>query len=169
MLTRRNALDRQTPESASHRRKVLFIVIAAAAVLVVVLSIIVTGLVSNKSASPTEVKQSSPGAALPSGVPQAGAVPTKVPNDPALRQNVSVTDCSKTAKGWKAAGKATNPTDKPLDYTLTVFFTSDKATVLNTADTTVKVDPGKSANWTVQKDFPTTPKTLCVLRGVGTK
>jgi hypothetical protein len=108
------------------------------------------------------------GSGLPSGVAQAGNVPTKVPNDPALRTNVTITDCSKTDKGWHAAGKASNPTNKPISYTITVFFTTDQATVLSTADTTVTVDPGKNADWNIEKDFATTPKTLCALRGVGT-
>ena len=71
-----------------------------------------------------------------------------------------------TDNGWKAAGKVTNPTDKPITYAVTVFFSTDQGIVLNTA---VIVDTGKSADWAIQKDFATTLKTFCALRGVGTK
>ena len=162
---------RKTPSSSSvslTRRNLIITAVAVVAfTTIVILALSGAFTESTRSAAPRPV-HSAP-AALPSDVPQAGKVPTKVPNDPALRKNVTVSDCSQAGKGWKAAGKATNPSDKPLDYTLTVFFTSDKATVLNTADTSVKVEPGKTAEWTIQKDFPATAKTLCVLRGVGTK
>jgi len=140
---------------------------AVAVALVTVLVLAFTGAFAGPApeAAPSPVAS----AGLPSGVVQAGKVPTKVPNDPALRKNVIVSDCSQAGKGWKAAGKATNPTDKPISYAVTVFFTSEQATVLNTADTTVKVEPGKIADWSIQKDFATTAKALCVLRGVGTK
>jgi hypothetical protein len=159
--------DRQT--TIFTRRNILIAAVAAAA-LIAVLVTALTGLFAggapqavNSAASPAS------SAGLPSGVAQAGKVPTKVPNEPALRHNVTISDCSKTEHGWKAAGRANNPTDKTITYALTVFFTTEQATVLKAADTHVTVEPGKTADWTITKDFATTPKTLCVLRGVGTK
>ncbi|MDP9904635.1 hypothetical protein [Arthrobacter bambusae] len=107
--------------------------------------------------------------ALPAGVTQPTAVPTDVPNDANVRQNVKITDCSSADGGWAAKGTANNPGNKAVDYTITVFFTTDQATVLHTAQTKVAVEPGKSADWNITEKFPTTPKTLCVLRGVSTK
>ena len=94
-------------------------------------------------------------------------VPTDVPNTPALRANVAISDCERDGEGWKASGTALNPDDEAIDYTITVFFTTDKATVLGTGDTRVSVPPGESADWEIRADLTPAPGTLCVLRGVG--
>jgi len=104
---------------------------------------------------------------LPTGVQQATDVPTEVPNTPALRRNVTVSTCEKADDGWKAAGTAKNDTDDPVELTVTVFFTTDKGTVLGTGDTKVAVKPQSSADWTVTSKLTPTAKTVCVLRGVG--
>lgn len=116
-----------------------------------------------------EASSTQSAAGLPSGVAQAGKVPTKVPNEPAARKNVRITDCARTDTGWKAAGTAANPGKKKTTYKITVFFTTEKATVLQTADTKVTVEPGKSAEWKAEKKFTPADKTLCALRGVGTE
>jgi hypothetical protein len=73
------------------------------------------------------------------------------------------------AGGWRAAGHATNPGTTSLDYAVTVFFTTESATTLNYAETTVTVAPGKTVSWSVNKQF-TGPKSMrCVLRGVASK
>jgi hypothetical protein len=73
------------------------------------------------------------------------------------------------AGGWRAAGHATNPGTASIEYAVTVFFTTASATTLNYAETTVNVAPGKTASWSVNKEF-TGPKTMhCVLRGVSAK
>lgn len=94
-------------------------------------------------------------------------VPTDVPNEPALRGNVQISACQRDGDGWKASGTARNPAHEDTAYTITVFFTSDKATVLGTGDTTVKISAGKSAEWEVRSDLTPTPEMRCVLRGVG--
>ena len=97
----------------------------------------------------------------------ATAVPTDVANDIDLRKNVRLSSCKRIADGWGASGTATNPGTKPVDYTITVFFTTAKATVLSTGETHVRVDPGDKESWNVNRKFATHSKTLCVLRGVG--
>lgn len=104
---------------------------------------------------------------LPEGVQQATEVPTDVPNTPALRQNVSVASCENADGGWKAGGTAKNPSDQPVDLTISIFFTTDKGTVLGTGSTKVGVKPGDTAQWTVKAPLTPAPTTVCVLRGVG--
>ncbi|MDQ0031065.1 hypothetical protein [Arthrobacter bambusae] len=168
MLTRKTLFARKTPftSHAFFTRRNVLIAAAAGIALIAVLVSALAGLSSGPAPQAAPSPAGSPG--LPSGVTQAGAVPTSVPNDPAARQNVHITDCSQADGGWKATGTAANPGKTPVDYTITVFFTTDHATVLNTADTTVKVEPGKTADWTISKKFTPTPTTLCALRGVGT-
>lgn len=105
--------------------------------------------------------------ALPEGVKPASNIPTKVPNDTKLRKNVLLSTCEKTDKGWSAAGTASNPGKKTVEYEITVFFTTSQATVIETGKTKVEVKPGKDAKWSIKKDFKTAPTMLCVLRGVG--
>jgi hypothetical protein len=97
----------------------------------------------------------------------ATAVPTEVPNDTALRKNVQLSSCKRITGGWGASGTATNPGTTSVDYTITIFFTTSKATVVSTGATHITVDPGDTQTWTVQRKFIAQPKTLCVLRGVG--
>jgi len=97
----------------------------------------------------------------------ATAVPTDVANDIDLRKHVSLQACRRIAGGWAASGTATNPGTEPVDYTITIFFTTAKATVVGTGETHVKVDPGHEKTWTVDRKLATDSKTLCVLRGVG--
>lgn len=104
---------------------------------------------------------------LPTGVQQATSVPTNVPNAPSKRSAVTITDCVAADKGWQAKGKADNQGKQPETYTITIFFTTDKGTVIGTGDTKVTVDPGKTGSWTVNGALTPAPKTLCVLRGVG--
>lgn len=96
-------------------------------------------------------------------------IPASVANDPKVRKSVSLSECSPTAGGYHAGGRATNSGTSPVTYAVTVFFTTESATTLNYAATTVTVDPGKSSSWSVSKKF-TGPKAMrCVLRGVATK
>jgi hypothetical protein len=103
---------------------------------------------------------------LPADVVAATAVPTAVPNNPASRKNVAISACAATKGGWKATGSADNPSGTKLTYTITVFFTSDAATVLGTGQTKVTVQPHSDQQWTVAAKFRPAPQTLCVLRGV---
>lgn len=119
-------------------------------------------------------------ASVPSATPSATAsagsageirpdadVPTEVPNTPALRADVEITACERGGDGWKASGTARNSADEDTSYTITVFFTTDKATVLGTGDTTVKVPAGESAEWEIRADLTPASEMRCVLRGVG--
>lgn len=105
--------------------------------------------------------------ALPPGVTGATDVPTDVANKTALRKNVTMSTCKKTPHGWSAGGRVTNPRKKAATYTITIFFTTSSATVTSTGSTSVTVPPSGTRKWTVNRTFTATPKTLCVLRGVG--
>ena len=97
----------------------------------------------------------------------ATPVPTQVANDTKLRKNVTLSSCKSVAGGWGASGTAMNPGTKPVDYTITIFFTTTSATVVSTAATHITVSPGGKEVWTVNRKFKAPPKMLCVLRGVG--
>src|ERR1700760_378725 len=58
---------------------------------------------------------------IPAGVVQDAGSAT-VPNDPALRKNVTLTACTKTSTGYSAGGSATNSGTKKQTYVVTVFF-----------------------------------------------
>ncbi|GAA5199396.1 hypothetical protein GCM10023322_74950 [Rugosimonospora acidiphila] len=110
----------------------------------------------------------SPSAALPPGVVNATAVPTFVPNAATLRENVRLSSCGSTHGGWRAAGSASNPGAKDSrNYTITVFFTTSRGTVIGTGQTQVAVEPDADQQWTVTGAFHPAPDTRCVLRGVG--
>jgi hypothetical protein len=124
---------------------------------------------SSTSAKPskpsTDATAAAPG--LPPGVKGATSIPVSVSNSPALRRNVDMSTCKAVEGGWSAAGTATNPGSKQVDYTITVFFTTTSATVIDTVQTHVAVKPGGKQTWTASKKFTAPPETLCVLRGVG--
>ena len=105
-------------------------------------------------------------AGLPPGVSPDEHVPMSVPNDPALRAAVKVTDCARSDSGWTASGTAKNSGGDAVDYRVTVFFTSATATVLETADAVVSVAPNGSEEWKVEASFAAPDDTLCVLTGV---
>jgi hypothetical protein len=105
--------------------------------------------------------------ALPSGVTAATNVPTRVPNEPTLRKHVTLSSCKATPGGWGASGTASNPGPSNADYAITVFFTTDHATVIGTAATRVHVAAGGSEQWSVTTKLHAPASTLCVLRGVG--
>ncbi|SDO68437.1 hypothetical protein SAMN04515671_1693 [Nakamurella panacisegetis] len=120
---------------------------------------------SKASAGSTSGKSSAPG--LPKGVTAAASIPTSALNKANLRANVALTGCKSVTGGWGATGTATNPGKKAIAYTITVFFTTTAATVIDTSQTHFTVKPGEKKTWTATKQFTTPPKMLCVLRGVG--
>jgi hypothetical protein len=105
--------------------------------------------------------------ALPKGVLNATGVPSAVPNDFALRKTVALTGCGQVSGGWRASGAATNHTSTAVDYTVTVFFTTARDTVIGTGDTKVHVDADATARWNVTSRFAAASGTQCVVRGVG--
>ena len=132
---------------------------------------LLVGLVSGCTASgpqpsptPTTRQQSVRG--LPAGVIPSTSIPTEVANDADARKNVETTGCAKVSHGWKATGVARNPGKSATTYTVVVFFTTDTATVIDTARTTVTVRPHGTAKWTAAQTFTAPQRTLCVLRGV---
>jgi hypothetical protein len=99
----------------------------------------------------------------------AASIPSSIANDPKVRKSVILSECAPVAGGWHAAGHATNPGTTPIAYAVTVFFTTESATTLNYAETTVKVAPGQRAAWSVNKSFAGPKSMRCVLRGVSVK
>jgi hypothetical protein len=129
--------------------------------------LLLAGCVSTPKAGPAASASSSvaiPG--LPAGVVPA-AIPTDVPNSVEARSSVAMTSCEAAPGGWAAAGTVTNSGKTAVDYTITVFFTTTKATVIDSAQTKVSVDPGSKKSWTATKKFGAASQMLCVLRGVG--
>jgi hypothetical protein len=136
---------------------------AAAAVLA-----IGAALTACSAAAPSPVKSHTAEAAvpgLPSGVVQATALPTDIPNDPKTRAKVKLLECAATKDGWKASGTVSNPGKGASKMVLTVFFTTDKATVIGTAQTRIEIKPGDKRTWSAQAHFTAPTRTLCVLRG----
>src|SRR3954470_9498104 len=101
------------------------------------------------------------------GCTSSGGKPSQIANSVKLRRQVQITSCVSTAGGWKAAGSAVNPAKKRLHLTITVFFTTTAATVLDYARTKVTVPPGATRTWTAAARFRPEPTMRCVLRGVG--
>lgn len=104
---------------------------------------------------------------LPPGVDQVSELPTDIPNDPETRANAELDECVATENGWQASGTMSNPGDEETTTVITVFFTTDKATVVGTAQTSVTVEPGDQQDWTAEAAFTAPAQTLCVLRGAG--
>lgn len=97
----------------------------------------------------------------------SGSVPTAVANNLAKRQDVTLTGCASAPGGWLASGTAHNLAKSSTKYSITVFFTTDQATVESYGTTVVDVSPGKDDPWKVLVRFQADPSTMCVLRGVG--
>lgn len=145
----------------------------AVAVMLASISLIVTGCSRSSTMTlPTEdssswVSPAAPAPGLPPGVTGATALPAEIPNTPSLRGNVTLDACTATKGGWSATGTARNSDDRAVNYTITVFFTTSSATVIETAQVKVAVKPGGTETWTASKKFTAPTTTLCVLRGVG--
>lgn len=105
---------------------------------------------------------------LPSGVVQPTALPSNPPDDPMLRENVTIGTCEAGDGGWTASGVAKNPGKEDVEFTITIFFTTESATVLESAQQKVKVKAGGEEKWTATKKFTAPPVVKCVLRAVGT-
>lgn len=94
-------------------------------------------------------------------------VPTQVPNRPRKRDRVRLSTCAATDGGWSASGTARAGKAGSERYRITVFFTTDRATVVGWGRTTVEAEAGQSVEWSVSADLPVEGDLLCVLRGVG--
>jgi len=102
----------------------------------------------------------------PAPRPTSIAVPSAIPNDPALRADVALRTCSAAPRGWRAAGMVTNSTGSARDYRITILFTTSAATVIGRGRATVHVGAGRTARWVVSPVFAAASPTLCVLSGV---
>ena len=111
------------------------------------------------SGRPTSTKSIPPQNELPS--------PSAIRNDVKLHRQTAITSCTSRPGGWQASGKSVNPGKDDVHLTITVFFTTTTATVLDYATAKVKVPAGGSAKWTAAATFHAEPNMLCVLRGVG--
>lgn len=105
-------------------------------------------------------------AAVTSNAPAPLVLPTHIPNNAALRKNVRITSCRAGDGGWTVKGTAENPGSKPVTYHLMVFFSTTSATTLAVAQTEVTVSAGKTANWSMSKQFTGDKKMNCTLVGV---
>lgn len=95
-------------------------------------------------------------------------VPSDIPNDPAVRSDVTLVGCAPTTGGgWRAHGVIRNDLADSHRYRITVFFTNRGSTVIGTASTMVTVSSGASKSWQASGAAQPASPTLCVLRGVG--
>ncbi|WP_418058222.1 hypothetical protein [Pimelobacter simplex] len=104
--------------------------------------------------------------------PRGVRIPAEVPNRQAKRAAVEMTGCAATDDGWAATGTAAGAGKARAragtrTFVISVFFTTDQATVVGWGRTRVQVPAGGSEDWTVAVDLPVTGDLRCVLRGVG--
>ena len=97
----------------------------------------------------------------------AARIPLKVPNSVQARKAVTLAGCTAASAGGQAAGTVTAP--RAAAYTITVFFTTSKATVVGYAITTVHATPGRATPWQASGHFRAPHGMRCVLRGVATR
>ena len=95
-----------------------------------------------------------------------GAVPTSVPNEVSVRKDVQLLSCGATKGGWSAGGTVKNSLGHDATYQITIFFTSNQATDLAYAMSSVSVGAGQSKEWSAHATFAPPAQVLCVLRGV---
>lgn len=77
------------------------------------------------------------------GVVGATSVPEDVPDAPEVRAGTQITTCTTEDDGGTAEGVVGNPTDEDAAYVVTVFFTTDAATVVGSGQVTVEVPPAR--------------------------
>lgn len=156
-------VDGDAPNSSStpkwRRRRLLLLAAAAAAVL---------SSCSNASSSAVSTSSTvaTGGHGAVTTIPEQHPLPSAIPNNPRLRHSITITGCSAIPGGWKASGTAVNTGSAPISYKITIFFTTPHSTVIDYADTSVTVAPGKKGTWTAQQKFATVPGMICALRGV---
>ncbi|GII47467.1 hypothetical protein Psi02_38910 [Planotetraspora silvatica] len=128
-------------------------------------SALVAGCSSSEDAA-REAPQKSPTPAPSAPNIAANPLPTKLANDPGIRDNIVQTKCDAVPGGWGAKGTAKNPGTKTVTYKIVVYFTTTKATTLDFAQTLVKVPPGKTVPWSATKHFEAKQQMLCPMPGI---
>ena len=118
---------------------------------------------------PTVTTPTSKAAGSATSATSAGSIPkpASIANDVTKRKDVELSSCAPGGGGWVAKGKVTNSGDATKDYVITVFFTTQQATVLGSATTKVSAKARTSASWQAVGHFKGTNAMTCVLRGVG--
>lgn len=101
------------------------------------------------------------------GVVGATSVPEDVPDTPEVRAGTQITACTTEDDGGTAEGVVGNPTDEDATYVVTVFFTTDAATVVGSGQATVEVPAGEEADWSLAAEFVPPSDLRCALRGAG--
>jgi hypothetical protein len=138
----------------------------------VLLSLTITAALVGCTSSdrkPSSSAATSGSATSPAHIPTQNPLPapSKIRNDVELRRTTAITGCTSKSGGWQATGKSVNPGKKDVHLTITVFFTTPAATVLDYATTKVTVPARGDAKWTAGASFAAEPNMRCVLRGVG--
>ncbi|MEO6884909.1 MAG: hypothetical protein ABI232_01300 [Jatrophihabitantaceae bacterium] len=137
----------------------------ACAALVMLLAL--AGCTSSKPGASTSSNSSKTATPSSPSVPLVqNSLPASVANQPAVRKNITQTGCAAVDGGWSAKGTATNSSSRKVTYKLTVYFTTTQATVLDFAQASVVVAPGKTVPWSVSKKFLAQPTMNCALVGV---
>lgn len=141
---------------------------SAVVVLTVSMTAVLAGCTSSDDKPPASAATSG-STTTPARVPtqQPLPEPSKIRNDVKLRRTTAITACTSKSGGWQASGKSVNPSKKDVKLTITVFFTTTAATVLDYATTKVTVPARGDAKWTAAASFDAAPNMRCVLRGVG--
>ena len=121
---------------------------------------------NSNSASPSTTTSTAAAGTTSSTVSGVTTIPQKVPNQVHVRKDVTMVNCGATPDGWSAGGTVKNTAGHSATYHITVFFTSDQATDLAFASTSVAVNGGQTKLWSVAASFAAPTTVLCVLRGV---
>lgn len=126
------------------------------------------GCTSGHKTTPSTSVTSSKAPSSPSrpALTPASSIPPPTGNVVSLFKTVTMSSCEAAPGGWKAAGTIHNTTGKAHGYQILVYFTTDQATVIDSADTTVSVATGQSATWHASAKFKTAPKMRCVIVSV---
>jgi len=107
-----------------------------------------------------------PGRSTTKAPATAVALPPAIPNSPKLHRDVAMNSCDAARGGWAAGGRIVNTSSRGRDYTITVLFTSAKATAIGIGKTKVHVGAGTNRDWKIRAKFAPASPTLCVLSGV---
>jgi hypothetical protein len=94
------------------------------------------------------------------------SVPSNVPNQDAVRTDVTMSTCAPAHGGWSAGGTIKNTLGHDATYQITIFFTSAQASDLAYGQTSTAVKAKRSGPWTVTATFDAPSTVRCVLRGV---
>lgn len=149
---------------------------AARAAAVVAVAVIAGGCTAQHGGGGTPRPASQSVAGSPGGGPPPPAaknaradaaatrIPLKVPNSVTARKAVTLAGCTAASAGGQATGTVTAP--RAAAYSITVFFTTSKATVVGYATTTVHATSGRVTPWQASGHFRAPHGMRCVLRGV---